>query len=334
MALVTHQVQGSYAPPRPLSLKKGIESKKFLAAFPIVKRTDILLLKHRSCLCVKAPQSKRKPLKISSFKGNVQNDESSGARENKSKSKSTKNPPVKLSYVPHDRKETLPESPKVKNNHATSASNVDETTVGSQAIQQLFKSWLTLLRTPSSSSQSQLPNGTLEGTSGTVEMEEDKIESSGKSVILKAVWRNFLGLDAAIKIPAMIFIPMYLAVNMKYGPEVARELTPLWICGPLLVALYIKILHGLCLLYIYSFKQSVKVVKNLPVYYDYVRSGKLKETINVRLWQPVVEFRNLGYKGIWKNVQEWMMDKYLDYIESIWPHYCKLIRFLKRANFI
>ncbi|XP_023752325.1 putative pentatricopeptide repeat-containing protein At1g64310 isoform X1 [Lactuca sativa] len=50
MALVTHQVQGSYASPRPLSLKKGIESKNFLAAFPIVKRTDIILLKHRSCL--------------------------------------------------------------------------------------------------------------------------------------------------------------------------------------------------------------------------------------------------------------------------------------------
>lgn len=129
-------------------------------------------------------------------------------------------------------------------------------------------------------------------------------------------------------------IPLYLAVNMKYGPEVAKELTPLWICGPLLVALYIKIVQGLCLLYVYSFKQSVKLVKNLPVYYDYVISGKLKETIHARLWQPVVDFRNLGYKGIWKQVQEWVIDKYLDYIESIWPHYCKLIRFLKRANFI
>lgn len=326
MALVTHQVQGSYAPPRPLSLKRGIESKKFLAAFPIVKRTDILLLKHRSCLCVKAPQSKRKPLKISSFKGNVQNDES-GARENKSKSKSN---PVKVSYVPHDRKETLAESPKVKNNHT---SNVEETSVGSQAIQQLFKSWLTLLRTPSSPTQ--LPNDTFQKTSENQTLEIDEnIKTTGRGLILKAVWRNFLGLDAAIKIPAMIFIPIYLAVNIKYGPEVARELTPLWICGPLLIAFYIKILHGLCLLYIYSFKQSVKVVKNLPVYYDYVRSGKLKETINVRLWQPVVEFRKLGLKGIWKNFQEWMMDKYLDYIESVWPHYCKMIRFLKRANFI
>ncbi|XP_071693350.1 uncharacterized protein [Rutidosis leptorrhynchoides] len=333
MALVTHQVQGSYALPRPIPSKRGIESNKFLAIFPIVKRTDILLLKHRSCLCIKVPESKRTSLKISSFKGNVQNDESGGREKG---SKSTKNP-VRLSYVPQDHKETSAESSKVKNSHATPTSNMDETTAGSQAIQYLFKSWLTLLRTPSS--QSQIPNETLEeeeeetSTNTTLET-NSKIQNSGRSVILKAFWRGFLGLDPAIKIPAMIFIPMYLAVNMKYGPDVAKELTPLWIFGPLLVALYIKIVQGLCLLYIYSFKQSVKLVKNLPVYYDYVVSGKLKETIHVRLWQPVVDFRNLGYKGIWKHVQEWIVDKYLDYIESIWPHYCKLIRFLKRANFI
>lgn len=126
---------------------------------------------------------------------------------------------------------------------------------------------------------------------------------------------------------------MYLAINIKYAPEVAKELTPLWICGPLLVALYIKIVQGLCILYIYSFKQSGKVVKSLPLYYNYVVSGKLKETIHGRLL-PIINFRNLGYKGVWKHVQEWVVDKYLDYIESIWPHYCRLIRFLKRANFI
>lgn len=328
MALVTHQLQGSYAPPRSLSLTRGIESKKFIVSFPIIKRTDFVFLKHRSCLCLKTPLKKRRSLQISSFKGNVQNDESGG---NKKGSKSTKNP-VKLSYVPHDRKETFAETPKVKNNHATPISSVDETSAGSQAIQYLFRSWLTLLRTPS---PSQIPDETLEEPCSNEMVETDhKIQHSGRNVILKAVWRSFSGLDAAIKIPAMIFIPLYLAVNMKYGPEVATELTPLWICGPLLVALYIKIVQGLCLLYIYSFKQSVKVVKNLPVYYDYVVSGKLKEIIHVRLWQPVEDFRNLGYKGIWKQVQEWIVDKYLDYIESIWPHYCKLIRFLKRANFI
>ncbi|XP_076903270.1 uncharacterized protein LOC143558299 [Bidens hawaiensis] len=328
MALVTHQVQGSYAVPRPLSLKKGIESKNFLVAFPVVNRTDIIFLKHRSCLCVKAPLSKRKPLKISSFKGNAQNDDS-GSREKGSKS--TKNV-VKLSYVPKDRNETVAESSKVKNNHATPTSNMAETTAGSQAIQ-LFKSWLTLLRTPS---QSEITDGELEEDLPSNELVETdcKIQNSGRSAILKSVWASFAGLDPAIKIPAMIFIPLYLAVNIKYGPEVAKELTPLWIFGPLLLALYIKIVQGLCLLYVYSFKQSVKLVKNIPTYYNYVISGKLKETIHARFWQPVVDFKNLRYKEIWNQVPEWITDKYLDYIESIWPYYCKLIRFLKRANFI
>ncbi|KAJ9568151.1 hypothetical protein OSB04_004117 [Centaurea solstitialis] len=226
----------------------------------------------------------------------------------------------------------------MKNNHATPTSNMDETTSGSLAIQYLFKSWLTLLRTPSPPPPppSQVPNGgPVEEPSSKETVETDhKIQNSGRGVILKAVSRSLMGIDPAIKIPAMIFIPMYLAVNMKYGPEVSKELTPLWICGPLLVALYIKTFQGLCLLYIYSFNQSVKLVKNLPVYYDFVVSGKLKETIDARLWQPVANFRNLGFKGIWKRVQEWIVDKYLDYIESIWPTYCKLLRFLKRANFI
>ncbi|KAI3783582.1 hypothetical protein L1987_42666 [Smallanthus sonchifolius] len=137
MALVTHQIQGSYAASRPLALKKGIESKNISVTFPIVKRTYIILLKQRSCLCY------------------LKNDESGGREKG---SKSTKNP-VKLSYVPKDCNETLAESPKVKNNHATPSSNMDETAVGCLAIQQRFRSWLTLLRAPL---QSQIPDGTLE----------------------------------------------------------------------------------------------------------------------------------------------------------------------------
>lgn len=128
-----------------------VSGSKFIFLFVLFRilYTDILIQNS-----LKAPVSKRKSLKISSFKGNVQNDES-GGRKHESKSVS-----VKLSYVPHDRNETLPESAKVKNNHATPTSNMDGTTAGSLAIQHLFRSWLTLLRTPSSPSQ--LPNGTLE----------------------------------------------------------------------------------------------------------------------------------------------------------------------------
>lgn len=115
---------------------------------------------------------------------------------------------------------------------------------------------------------------------------------------------------------------------MKYGPQVAKELIPLWIGGPLLIALYIKMVQVLYSLYVFSFKQSVKVVKNFT-------SGNDKELIRVRLWQHVVYFRNLEYKNeskrIWKEFKEWLGDKCLDYVESMWS-YRGMVMFLKMAN--
>lgn len=117
---------------------------------------------------------------------------------------------------------------------------------------------------------------------------------------------------------------------------------PLWVFGPLIIALYIKMLRGLCSLYVFTFKQTFKVVKNLPVYcmiaYEYVIRGKLKEAIIVRVWQPVVDIKNMDYKELTRRklreLQDWLLEKYLDFVESIWPYYCRTIRFLKRANLI
>lgn len=129
---------------------------------------------------------------------------------------------------------------------------------------------------------------------------------------------------------------------MIYGAEVSKELTPLWVFGPLIIALYIKMVRWLCALYAFSFKLTVEVIKNLPTYcrlaYNYVACGKLKEEIRARLWQPIANIKNLDYKELsrrkLKELQEQIMERYLDYVESIWPHYCRTIRFLKRANLI
>ena len=129
---------------------------------------------------------------------------------------------------------------------------------------------------------------------------------------------------------------------MAYGPEVSKELTPLWVFGPMIVALYVKILRAMCALYVFSFKQTVKVVKNIPTYYHlantYIANGKLREDIRARFWQPVVGIKNLDYKELsrrtLKVLQEWLYERYLDFVESIWPFYCRTIRFLKRANLI
>lgn len=137
-------------------------------------------------------------------------------------------------------------------------------------------------------------------------------------------------------------VPLYLAVTLIYGVEVSKELTPLWTLGPLIVALYVKMLRGICALYVFSFKQTVKVVRNLPTYslltYDYVARGKFKEDIRARLLQPLVDIKNLDYKEVAKrkakDLEVYLVEKYLDYVESIWPYYCRTIRFLKRANLI
>lgn len=128
---------------------------------------------------------------------------------------------------------------------------------------------------------------------------------------------------------------MFLAVNVAYGAEVSKELIPLWIFGPLIVALYIKMFQWLCALYVFSFKQTVKVIKNLPAACRYVAQGKLKEDVQVRVWDPINNLdKEQLFRKMLKEFKKWLTESYLDFVESIWPHYCRTIRFLKRAHLI
>ncbi|CAB4311162.1 unnamed protein product [Prunus armeniaca] len=312
MALVTHQMQGSYVtyPSRPLSWSKGLKLKQYVTTHHMVGRTDnCIMLKRNICLSVGASLmrgSKVKPLRVSAFKGSAQNDKSGGND-------------MPLSY----------------------ASEANESIASSPVIHKLFKKWLRMLRTQSSC---EVVDGILEEEPPPKEISETEHDTQNKERdgILRMVWSNFLGLNATIKIPLLIFIPGYLAVNITYGAEVSKELTPLWVLGPLIVALYIKMFQWLCALYVFSFKQTVQVIKNLPTYYmvayRYIAQGKLKEDIWARFWQPVLNIKSLDYKKLsrrkLKGLQELIVEKYLDFIESIWPYYCRTIRFLKRANLI
>ncbi|XP_071731698.1 uncharacterized protein [Rutidosis leptorrhynchoides] len=311
MALFTHQVQCSNFLSKLQSRKKDAEPERVLTVFPKVKTTYGTLWKHTSCLSLRvqiAHASKRNLLKISSSKSGIQ-----------------------------DSEEIMYDSQEVQNMKIPVTLESNGTIAGSIAVQDLFKSWLTLLRMPS---PHHVAEGTLEGPflNQIAETENKIIQNSGRSEILKMGWSTFLSLHPTIKVTAMIFIPMYLAINLKYGAEVVNELTPLWLGGPLIVTLYITMIQVITSLYIFSFKQSVKVLKKSPMVYDYVARGKLNEVIRNRSWTPMVEFWNLGCtemsKRIKKKLQIWLVDKYMDYVESIWPSYCKFIRFLKRANFI
>ncbi|KAL5813839.1 hypothetical protein ACOSQ3_024611 [Xanthoceras sorbifolium] len=343
MVLVTHQLQGSYVafPARNLSWNRGLTLRRHVTTVRVVgKKERCLSLKRNFCLGVGAPHVcgvKVKPVKISAFKGSAQNDESGGGA---SGSKISKNS-VKLSYIPKESEETITESSKSHNDPPQYTSKTNETIAGSPAIHKLFKKWLTMLRTQS---PSQVVSEDLVEELPAREMPETHIEiqNKGRVDVLRAVWCQFWDLEATIKIPLLIFLPMYLAINVIYGPGVSKELIPLWVFGPLIVALYIKMLQWLCALYVFSFRQTVKVVKNLPSYlllvYNYMAKGKLREDVQARVWQPVADIKNLGYKELsrrkLKEFQEWIGEKYLDFVESIWPYYCRTIRFLKRANLI
>lgn len=339
MALATHHLQGSYrtCPLSPSSWTTGNKLRHTVTKIPVGQKDNFISLKCKSCLRIGAPlvlKPKGKSLKISAFKSNSQNE--SGGRVSGSKSLKSS---VKLSYVPHESEETSVEPPRAQNVPISYSAEADQTTNYS-AIQNIFKSWLTLLRTPL---PNQVTNETVEEPYTTETSETQKMVQEKERVhVLKAVWCYFLSLDATIKIPVLTFVPLYLAVTLIYGAEVSKELTPLWILGPLIVALYVKMLRGICALYVFSFKQTVNVVKNLPTYsllvYGYVARGKLKEDIRMRLLQPFVDIKNMDFKDAakrkTKNIEEYLVEKYLDFVESIWPYYCRTIRFLKRANLI
>ncbi|PKI37916.1 hypothetical protein CRG98_041691 [Punica granatum] len=337
-------LQGSYAgfPSKPTSLKlnKELRLKQCVVTLRALGNLDRCLgLKRHLCLRVGSPHlffPKVKSLRVSSFKGSVHNDGSGGGRSEKVSQNS-----VRLSYVPKESKETVAESSKAHDVPIPHAPGTNGNAAGSAAIHKLFRKWLTML---TSHSSDQLADEIFGGgpppreISGT----ENETQLEGESGILKTLWCHYWALDATIKFPPLIFIPLFLAVNVTYGREVSKELMPLWVLGPLLIALYIKMLRGLCSLYVFTFKQTVNVIKNLPVYYmiayEFVARGKLKEVIATRVWQPVVDIKNLDYKELWRSklreFQEWLLEKYLDFVESIWPYYCRTIRFLKRANLI
>ncbi|KAF3504079.1 hypothetical protein F2Q69_00040069, partial [Brassica cretica] len=346
MVLLTHNLQGSHVllPWSSPTWTKGLVIKRPVTTIRLAgSKEKHLRLKQSCCFSLGSPCScglKAKSFKVTSFKGGIQNSES-GGRES---GKKVTNNSVKLSYRSDDDENNVNSSPKAQNTSLSYTSEADDSVTGQPAIQKLFKKWLTLLRTQS---PTQVADEALGGeeeapqtTKPETETEIKKTESlqSTKSTL----WTLFWSLDASIKIPLLLFVPAFLAVNAIYGAEVTKELSPLWIAGPLIVALYVKMFQGLCTLYAFCFKQTSKVIRNLPSYYiiayHYISQGKLRDDVRGLVTRPMVAVKNADYKELTgarlKQLRVWIVEKYLDFVESIWPYYCRTIRFLKRANLI
>ncbi|XP_004508882.1 uncharacterized protein [Cicer arietinum] len=338
MVLVSHQPQGFHVSfsSRNSPWSKRMKLKQCLTKPHLIGRADWhRVLKQTICLSVGPPHicgSKLKPLTITGFKGSDQNDVSA-TRANELKV-------CKTSVRVEQKWEVKSESPKPHNVPLSCASDANESLAAASGIYKLFKKWLTILRSPPSNQGveeilGEPPPGDLPETS-------QGMQQTVKYRTLKVAWSTFQALDATIKIPLLIFAPFFLAVNAIYGAEVSKELTPLWVMGPLIVALYIMMVRVLCALYVYSFKQTVKVIKSLPSYcnlaYSYVYDGKLKEDIKAHILQPILSIKNADYKQLTRKMlkvlAEWIGERYLDFVESIWPYYCRTIRFLKSSNLI
>ncbi|CAJ2664343.1 unnamed protein product [Trifolium pratense] len=338
MVLVSHQPQGLYVTfsSRNLPRSKSLKLKQCLTKRHLIGRADWHhILKQTSCLSVGPPHicgSKFRHLTITGFKSRDRNDDSV-TRSDEVKIRKT-------SVRVEEKREVKSESPKTHNVPLSGASDANESLEESSVIHKLFKKWVTILCSPSSNqgveeSLGEPPPEVLSKTSQGMQQTE-------KKQTLKVVWSTFQSLDATIKIPLLIFAPFFLAVNAIYGPEVSKELTPLWIIGPLVVALYVMMVRVLCSLYVYSFKQTVKVIVNLPSYcnlaHSYIFHGKLKEDIKAHILQPVLNIKNADYKQLTRKMlkvlSEWIREKYIDFVESIWPYYCRMIRFLKSSNLI
>lgn len=345
MVLLTNNLQGSHvlSPWSSPTWTKGLVIKRPVTTIRLAgSKQKHLRLKQSCCFSLGSPCSgglKAKSFRVTSFKGGIQNSESGGSEGGKR----ITNNSVKLSYRSDDDENNVNSSPKAQNTSISYTSEADDSVTGQPAIQKLFKKWLTLLRTQS---PVQVVDEALGGeeapqtTKPETETEIKKTESlqSAKSTF----WTLFWSLDVSIKIPLLLFVPAFLAVNAIYGAEVTKELSPLWIAGPLIVALYVKMFQGLCTLYAFCFKQSAKVIRNLPSYYliayHYIVHGKLRDDVRGFVTRPVVAIKNADYKELTrtklKQLQVWMVERYLDLVESIWPYYCRTIRFLKRANLI
>ncbi|GJS00345.1 hypothetical protein Tco_0316853 [Tanacetum coccineum] len=181
----------SYAASRPPSWKREIKSKQLLAAFLKFKKADLVLLKHTSRLCVTYPQilgSNRKSLILSSLKGGIQ-----------------------------DSKETLNDEPKVQNIQPPVTLESNGTIAGSAAVQNMFKSWLTLLRKPS---PCQVSVGILEGPFLKTVEAENKIEITESGETSKKVCDKVLKLknfkkDASLKLSKLSYQEKYEHVGPK-----------------------------------------------------------------------------------------------------------------------
>ncbi|XP_042389841.1 uncharacterized protein LOC121981411 isoform X1 [Zingiber officinale] len=350
MALVVHQMQSPISPHSPSSKPstRGVNWRTLTVHFnnripdfaslkhDINFRSGILMVSYKCCDRGHPICFKKKASRVSSFKGNAQNN-----RPDRKDSKISR-PPVQISRMQQGKEEFLSESLDIQKHPVPYApEGNDSMTVRSLAIRKLFVKWLIMLRSPPSNPT--MDNNLNERTSQyATSKTQHSIDGTKAGSIPKAMLVYLLGVDAAISIPFFIFIPLFLTIKVVHGAEAARDLMPLWIAGPLIVALYIKVIQRICSLYAFLFVQGGKFVMDLPKHallvYSCIAEGKLRAYLWTCFVKPFVDISAFKYKDYFSQKYEQLKvvaaENYISLVESLWPYYCRTIRFLKRANLI
>ncbi|KAL9260188.1 hypothetical protein AKJ16_DCAP05960, partial [Drosera capensis] len=196
----------------------------------------------------------------------------------------------------------------------------NKTASRSQAVHRLFWKWI--------KQHTECPNESreaiVEGPSQTELVQaQTRTHVEERSNVLMLALRYFRGLDATIKVPFLIFVPFFLAVAFMYGMEVSKELTRLWIIGPLIAAFYTRIVQKIIALYIFSIRQPA-ICRNV--------SERLKEAVLLR----VTKIKSFDPKEItirkWEEFKETLEERYIDFTEWIWPVYLIIFKYLKKAK--
>ncbi|CAM8933813.1 unnamed protein product [Rhodiola kirilowii] len=266
----------------------------------------------------------KKPLIISAYQSSWQNHDFRG-RESKSPKHS-----ADLSYIP----KVLEDGSLAVNGPLPYVPEANNNTGRSTLIHNLFSQWLTKLH------NCPQPIEIVEGISRTSEQLECSVSPGTKVEMHKRQWDTirevvsccFSRLDATLKITMLIFIPCYVAIRVIYGVEVLKELTPLWILGPLIVAFDIKMFQAISQLYVFCFKQAEIAIRSMP------SPNKLTEAMYTYILHTLVAMTSFDYKKAakmkLKEIIQWNKNVPVIFLTLSWPFYWRIVRFLTRSNLI
>lgn len=149
-------------------------------------------------------------------------------------------------------------------------------------------------------------------------------------------WKS---LDVSIKWPLAIFFSWYFAITVFYGFRASNDLLPLWIIGPLMMGIFIKLCQTV---YAHCIRITTDVVnmgkatciaaKNgdltrpMLLQFEQFFEGKRSELVYFLKGEGLKDFLQQKRREYEERIEEAIQD----YAEANWPRYRATTRFLRK----